>query len=76
MPTTIEEMAAAAAAVKKNADIPGIVARGTPSFGSMGTGFLAAEILTDDQWSELDGKLTAAFAPIRAPSSTPRPGST
>ncbi|MCX7361828.1 MAG: extracellular solute-binding protein, partial [Alphaproteobacteria bacterium] len=30
VPTTLDEMAAAAAAVKKNAGIPGIVARGTP----------------------------------------------
>jgi multiple sugar transport system substrate-binding protein len=67
VPTTIEEMAAAAAAVKKNAGIPGIVARGTPSFGSMGTGFLSGlKSFTDDQWSELDGKLTAALADPRS----------
>src|SRR4051794_9288992 len=53
VPTTIEEMAEAAALVKKNAGIPGIVARGTPTVASMGTGFLSGlKSYTDGQWSE------------------------
>ena len=60
VPTTLDEMAAAAAAVKKNAGIPGIVARGTPSIATMGTGFLSGlKSYTDGQWNELDGKLDA-----------------
>ena len=41
VPTTIEEIAEAARLVKKNAQIPGIVARGTPSVASMGSGFIS-----------------------------------
>ena len=60
VPTTIEEMAEAAALVKKNAGIPGIVARGTPTVASMGTGFLSGlKSYTDGQWSEFDGKMNA-----------------
>jgi len=62
VPTTIEEMAEAARLVKKNAGIPGIVARGTPSVASMGTGFISGlKSYTDGQWSELDAKLNANF---------------
>ncbi len=62
VPTTLEEMAEAAALVKKNAGIPGIVARGTPSVASMGTGFLSGlKSYTDGQWSEFDGKMNANF---------------
>ena len=62
VPTTLEEMAEAARAVKKNANIPGIVARGTPSVASMGTGFLSGlKSYTDGQWNEIDEKLNANF---------------
>ena len=58
VPTTLEEMAEAARQVKKNAGIPGILARGTPSLASMGTGFISGlKSYTDGQWSELDDKL-------------------
>ncbi len=60
VPTTIEDMAEAARQVKQHAGIPGIVARGTPSVASMGTGFISGlKSYTDDQWSELDDKLNA-----------------
>jgi len=60
VPTTLEEMAEAARLVKKNAGIPGIVARGTPSVASMGTGFGSGlKSFTDGQWSEFDDKLNA-----------------
>ena len=60
VPTTLEEMAEAARLVKKNAGIPGIVARGTPSVASMGTGFISGlKSYTDGQWSEFDDKLNA-----------------
>ncbi|MBV8393420.1 MAG: extracellular solute-binding protein [Alphaproteobacteria bacterium] len=60
VPTTLEEMAAAAAAVKKNAGIPGIVARGTPSIATMGTGYMSGlKSYTDGQWRELTDKLDA-----------------
>ena len=60
VPTTLEEMAEAARLVKKNAGIPGIVARGTPTVASMGTGFISGlKSYTDGQWSEFDGKLNA-----------------
>src|ERR1700716_631388 len=62
VPTTLEEMAEAARLVKKNAGIPGIVARGTPSVASMGTGFMSGlKSYTDSQWSEFDDKLNANF---------------
>jgi multiple sugar transport system substrate-binding protein len=58
VPTTIEEMAEAARQVKAKAGIPGIVARGTPSVASMGTGFISGlKSYTDGQWSEVDAKL-------------------
>jgi multiple sugar transport system substrate-binding protein len=67
VPTTLEEMAAAAAAVKKNAGIAGIVARGTPSIASMGTGFMSGlKSYTDGQWTELDAKLNATLEDPRA----------
>lgn len=60
VPTTLEEMAEAARQVKKNAGIPGIVARGTPTVASIGTSYLSGlKSATDGQWSELDGKLNA-----------------
>ena len=62
VPTTLEEMVEAARLVKKNAGIPGIVARGTPSVASMGTGFMSGlKSYTDGQWSEFDDKLNANF---------------
>src|SRR5260370_1891560 len=55
-------MAEAARLVKKNAGIPGIVARSTPSVASMGTGFMSGlKAYTDGQWSEFDDKLNANF---------------
>jgi multiple sugar transport system substrate-binding protein len=58
VPTTIEEMAEAARLVKQNAGIPGIVARGTPSVASIGTGYLSGlKSYTDGQWNELDANL-------------------
>lgn len=60
VPTTIEEMAEAARLVKQNAGIPGIVARGTPSVATIGTGFLSGiKSYTDGQWNELNDKLKA-----------------
>lgn len=62
VPTTLDEMAEAARLVKKNAGIPGIVARGAPSMASMSTGFISGlKSFTDGQWSELDDKLNANF---------------
>ncbi len=58
VPTTIEEMAEAAREVKQKAGIPGIVARGTPSVATMGTGFISGlKSYSDGQWSELDTNL-------------------
>ncbi len=60
VPTTIEEMAEAARLVKQKAGIPGIVARGTPSVASIGTGYLSGlKSYTDGQWNELDETLHA-----------------
>ena len=62
VPTTLEEMAEAARQVKKNAGIPGITARGTPSVASMGTGFMSGlKAYTGGQFSEFDDKLNANF---------------
>jgi len=62
VPTTLEEMVDAARLVKKNAGIPGIVARGTPGLASMGTGFVSGlKSYTDGKWSEFDEKLNANF---------------
>jgi multiple sugar transport system substrate-binding protein len=62
VPTTLDEMVEAARLVKKNAGIPGIVARGTPSMASMGTGFISGlKSFTDGKWSEFDEKLNANF---------------
>jgi multiple sugar transport system substrate-binding protein len=62
VPTTIEEMAEAARLVKKNAQIPGIVARGTPSVASMGSGFISGlKSYSDGQWNEFDEALNANF---------------
>jgi multiple sugar transport system substrate-binding protein len=62
VPTTIEEMADAARLVKKNAQIPGIVARGTPSVASMGSGFISGlKSYSDGQWNEFDEALNANF---------------
>ena len=55
-------MAEAARLVKKNAGIPGIVARGTPSVASIGTGFISGlKSYTDGQWTEFDEKMKADF---------------
>ncbi len=62
VPTSLEEMAEAARRIKKDAGIPGIVARGTPTVASMGTGFISGlKSYTDGQWSEFDDKLNANF---------------
>ena len=62
VPTTLDEMAEAARLVKKNAGIPGITARGTPSVASMGTGFISGlKAYTDGQWREFDANLNANF---------------
>jgi multiple sugar transport system substrate-binding protein len=67
VPTTLEEMAEAARQVKKATGLPGIVARGTPSLASMGTGFISGlKSYTDGQWSELDGKLNGSLHDPRA----------
>ena len=60
VPTTLEEMAEAARQVKRNAGIPGIVARGTPAIGTMATGFISGlKAVTEGQWGELDDMLNA-----------------
>jgi multiple sugar transport system substrate-binding protein len=60
VPTTYEAMAEAAQMVKKNAGIAGIVARGTPTSATLGTGFISGlKSYTNDQWSELNDKLKA-----------------
>jgi multiple sugar transport system substrate-binding protein len=62
VPTTMEEMVEAARQVKKNAGIPGIVARGTPSAASIGTGYGSGlKSYTDGQWNEFDTKLNATL---------------
>ncbi len=62
VPTTLEEMAEAARQVKQKAGIPGIVARGTPSVASVGTGFISGlKSYSDGQWAELDAKMRANF---------------
>ncbi|MBS0639201.1 MAG: extracellular solute-binding protein [Acetobacteraceae bacterium] len=62
VPTNLAELAAAAREIKAKAGIPGIVARGTPSVASMGTGFISGlKSYTDGQWSEFDDKLNARF---------------
>jgi multiple sugar transport system substrate-binding protein len=67
VPTTLEEMAEAARLVKKNAGIPGIVARGTPSVASIGTGYGSGlKSYTDGQWSEFDARLNANLHDPRA----------
>ena len=67
VPTTLDEMAEAARQVKKNAGIPGIVARGTPSVASIGTGYGSGlKSFTDGQWSEFDDKLNANLHDPRA----------
>jgi multiple sugar transport system substrate-binding protein len=67
VPTTLEEMVEAARQVKQKAGIPGIVARGTPTVASMGTGFYSGlKTYTDGQWSEFDAKLNPMFADPRS----------
>lgn len=67
VPTTIEEMAEAARQVKQKAGIPGIVARGTPSVATMGTGFLSGlKSYTDGKWSELDANLRPDLHDLRS----------
>jgi multiple sugar transport system substrate-binding protein len=67
VPTTLDEMVEAARLVKKSAGIPGIVARGTPSLASMGTGFISGlKSYTGGNWSELDDKLNANLHDPRA----------
>jgi multiple sugar transport system substrate-binding protein len=62
VPTTLEEMVEAARLVKKNAGIPGIVARGTPSAASIGTGYGSGlKSYTDGRWNEFDAKLNATL---------------
>jgi multiple sugar transport system substrate-binding protein len=60
VPTTLEEMVEAARQVKRAANIPGIVARGTPTVASVATGFISGlKSYTDGQWAELDANLRA-----------------
>ena len=67
VPTTFEGMAEAARQVRKNAGIAGIVARGTPTIASLGTGFLSGlKSYTNDQWSELTDKMQADLADPRS----------
>ena len=67
VPTTLEEMVEAARLVKQNAGIPGIVARGTPSAASIGTGYGSGlKSYTDGQWNEFDTKLSATLHDPRA----------
>ena len=62
VPTTLEEMVEAARQVKKNTGIPGIVARGTPSAASIGTGDGSGlKSYTDGKWNEFDAKLNATL---------------
>jgi ABC-type glycerol-3-phosphate transport system substrate-binding protein len=63
----MNEMVEAARLVKKNAGIPGIVARGTPSAASIGTGYGSGlKSYTDGQWNEFDGKLNSMLHDPRA----------
>lgn len=67
VPRTYEEMAEAARLVKKNAGIPGVVARGTPNFPTIATGYLSGlKSYTDGKWAELDEKMNAQFHDPRA----------
>jgi multiple sugar transport system substrate-binding protein len=67
VPTTYEEMAEAARQVKKNAGIDGVVARGTPNFPTIATGYLSGiKSYTDGKWAELDEKMNAQFSDPRA----------
>ena len=67
MPKTYEELAEAARLVKKNAGIDGIVARGTPNFPTLATGYLTGiKSYTDGKWAELDEKMYAQFHDPRA----------
>ncbi|MBX9699959.1 MAG: extracellular solute-binding protein [Acetobacteraceae bacterium] len=60
VPTTLEEMVEAARQVKRAANIPGIVARGTPNVSAVATGFISGlKSYTDGQWAELDSNLRA-----------------
>src|SRR5579859_2066790 len=62
VPTTVEGIAESERQIKKNAIIAGIVARGTPTIASLGTGFLSGlKSYTNDQWSELNDKLQPDF---------------
>jgi multiple sugar transport system substrate-binding protein len=63
VPTTMNEMVEAARLVKKNAGISGIVARGTLSAASIGTGYGSGlKSYTDGQWKRvrLQAELDAA----------------
>lgn len=67
VPRTYEEMAEAARLVKKNAGIDGLVARGTPDFPTIATGYLSGvKSYTDGKWAELDEKMNAQFHDPRA----------
>jgi len=67
VPRTYEEMAEAARLVKKNAGIDGLVARGTPNFPTIATGYLSGvKSYTDGKWAELDEKMNAQFHDPRA----------
>jgi len=66
VPRTYEEMAEAARLVKKNAGIDGLVARGTPNFPTIATGYLSGvKSYTDGKWAELDEKMNAQFTDPR-----------
>ncbi len=67
VPTSYEDMAEAARLVKKNAGIAGIVARGTATLATMGTGFISGlKSYTNDHWSELNDKLRANLGDPRS----------
>jgi multiple sugar transport system substrate-binding protein len=62
VPTTLEEMAAAARAVKQKAGIDGIVARGAPNTPTIATGFISgAKSFADGKWHEIDENLNPRF---------------
>ncbi len=62
VPATLEEMAAAARAVKQKAGIDGIVARGAPNTPTIATGFISgAKSYADGKWHEIDENLNPRF---------------
>ena len=67
VPRTMDEMAAAAATIKAKENIPGIVARGTPSAPTVSTGFVSGlRSYANGQWAEFDRNKHADFADPRS----------